>query len=153
MIRFARTCDLALVRRAIADDARVYDASGDDSAAPRESWQPNEHPAIWYVVAQNVKEKGSGFIGLYTLIPQNAVAWEIHATRVFGAAAADALAGIPVWMRGETGARRIVASIPATNRAAIRAARRAGFAEYGRNPRSFLKRGELIDQILLGVSI
>jgi RimJ/RimL family protein N-acetyltransferase len=56
------------------------------------------------------------------------------------------------WMSENSPARRIVASIPATNPAAIALARRAGLEEYGRNRRSFLKRGRLVDQVLLGIS-
>jgi RimJ/RimL family protein N-acetyltransferase len=148
MIAFERTRDLALVRELIAGDARVYDAASDDSAPAREEWQPNDHPLIWYVVAR----EGQQLAALYTLIPQNAVSWEIHASRVFGGAAAEALGAIAPWLFSRTDCRRLVASIPATNRAAIRAARRAGFREYGRNPRAFLKRGQLVDLILLGIS-
>lgn len=96
--------------------------------------------------------EGQQLVALFTLIPQNAACWEIHATRVFGAAAADAQRAIAPWIFSKTSCRRLVAQIPATNRAAIRAARRAGFVEYGCNPRAFLKRGELVDLVLLGVS-
>lgn len=147
MISFARTRDLALVRRAIASP-RVYDASSDDAAPPRQEFRPNDHPGIWFVTAADDR----GLIGLFTFVPLNAVLWEIHATRVFGRGAVEALAGAVDWFTAETRARRIVASIPATNRAAIRCALRAGFREYGRNPRSFLKSGELVDLVLVGIS-
>jgi hypothetical protein len=147
-ITFERTEDLVLVRALIAGDARVYDAATDDAAPERAAFAPVEHPAIWYVVASDADQ----LVGLYTLIPQNQVCWEIHATRTFGTATSAAARGIQRWIFDRTECRRIVASIPATNRVAIRQAKACGFVEFGRNQRSFLKNGELIDQVLLGVS-
>lgn len=149
MIRFTRTRDLALVRAAIAGDPGVYNASSDDSAPRRADWQPNDHPAIWYVIAHS----DGHFIALYTFIPQNAVTAEIHTTRVFGRGAAEQLAGAVRWFGCETSVRRIVAAIPATNRAAVRCALRAGFRQHGRDPKSWLKDGRLVDRVLVGISI
>ena len=148
MIRFERTRDFALIRSLIASDARVYDAASDDGCPAACAFAPNRHPAIWYVLAR----EGGELAGMFTLIPQNACCWEIHMGRVFGAPG-RALGEIPRWaFQTIPGCRRIVASLRVTNRVAIRAAKRAGFVEYGRNPRSLLKGGQLLDQILLGVS-
>jgi hypothetical protein len=48
--------------------------------------------------------------------------------------------------------RRIVGSVPVTNRLACQFAERAGFAVYGVNLKSYMKGGRLLDQILFGVS-
>lgn len=143
-----RTRDLARVRALVASDPRVYDAAADDGAPPASEFEPNAHPAIAYVVASD----DAGDIGLYTFVPRNAATWEMHATLVFGSRAQRAAREAIVWAFSELGARRVIAEIPATNRAAIRAARRAGMREYGRDPRSFLKRGLLVDRVLLGIS-
>lgn len=147
MIAFARVHDLALVRATITAPG-AWEPATDDSAPAIGDWDPNPHPAIWYVLASESERA----ISLYCLVPQNAVTWEIHASRVFGRGASAAHKAVFPWAFAATGARRIVASIPATNRIAIRAAERAGMTRYGLNPASYLKHGELIDQILLGVS-
>lgn len=146
-MRFTRTSDLELVRALIAAPGS-FDTATDDTSPGAAEFTPNPHPAIWYVVAADEQ----GTIGLYSLIPHSAVCWEIHATRVWGSRAAAAARSLPGWVFSRSSCRRIVAAIPATNTAAIRGARRAGYLEYGRNPRSFLKGGELVDQILLGIS-
>jgi hypothetical protein len=42
--------------------------------------------------------------------------------------------------------------VPANNRLALSFAKSCGMTEYGLNPQSFLKDGQLYDQVLLGVS-
>jgi len=147
-IYFERTRDLALVRELIAGDARIYDAASDDSAPARDVWLPHADERVWYVTAS----EGERLATLFTLWPDNAVCWQIHCTRMFGGAVARAWRAIGPWMFAASGCRRIVAAVPATNPAAVRCVRAAGFVEFGRNPRSFLKRGELVDQILFGLS-
>lgn len=149
MIAFARTSDLSLVRSLISGDARVWDAATDDGSPSREDFTPNDHPAIWYVVGRD----GAEIISLYTLIPVNAVCWELHVTRFFPRAGAEALLALQAWaFRNVPGCRRILATVTAANRLGLRALRCAGFIEYGRNPGAFLKHGQLHDLILLGVS-
>ena len=64
-------------------------------------------------------------------------------------AAAQAL---PDWIFTHTPCRRIVTNIPTTNRLALHFALRAGMRLYGSNSASYLKNGELLDQICLGLS-
>ena len=45
-----------------------------------------------------------------------------------------------------------MANIPTSNRLAIRLAVRSGFTSWGLNRASVLKGGELIDQLMLGLS-
>jgi hypothetical protein len=99
-----------------------------------------------------VAKDAEGIIGLYTLIPENAVCWQIHATRCFGRRAIKAVRALVPWVFRVSQCRRIVAQIPAWNRLAIRHAEACGFRQYGVNPRSFSKDRLLHDQILLGVS-
>jgi RimJ/RimL family protein N-acetyltransferase len=178
MITFARIRDFALIRALITAPGS-WDAATDDASPPASAFAPNEDERIWYVIASDVqpargKERESlskqsseaGFneaaretnedeytiIGLYTFIPENSVCYEIHVTRAFGARAVAAGRGVVPWFCRESGARRVVASIPVTNPIAVRYAVACGFSEFGRNFRSFMKRGELRDQALLGIS-
>lgn len=144
---FSRVHDLDLVRRLLTQPG-AWDAATDDSAPAIGDWTPNPHPAIWYVTASEREQ----IVTLYCLIPENAACWQIHASRTFGRGAAQAHRGIFPWAFAATGASRIVASIPATNRIAIRAAQRVGMVLYGINPRSMLKHGQLVHQFLLGIS-
>lgn len=121
--------------------------AGDDSTPGPEEFWPNEDERIIYLDAAGM--------GIFTLIPQNAVCFEIHAALLPGAWGQQSrrlLQGAVRWAFTNTEARRIVASIPAYNRLAIALAKRSGFTEFGRNPQSFLRGGSLHDQILLGVS-
>jgi RimJ/RimL family protein N-acetyltransferase len=136
------------VRAAIAFDARVWAASIDDGAPSPGDWRPGADPRIVYVVASDAGRP----VATFTLLPQNSVTYEIHVDRAFGPQAARAHREIFGWAFEHTPARRIVASIPADNPIAIRAARRAGMEQYGVNLASFLRRGVLQDQILFGVS-
>lgn len=145
---FERTRDLERVRRAIAGDERVWRAATDDGAPERGDWRPSDDERIHYVVASDAGRE----VATFTLLPQNSICYEIHVSRAFGPQAARAHREVFGWAFRHTPARRIVAAIPADNAVALRAARRAGMQEYGRNPRSFSRRGKLHDQILFGVS-
>ena len=153
-LTFARTRDFALVREIITQPAQ-WKAATDDAAPAREEWQPNPDERIYYLFVE-----ADEMVGIFTLLPQNAASYEIHAAfmrrsrssrRPHDTTAEMARAAI-AWAFAHMPARRVVASIPATNRAAIRAAERAGMTRFGTNARSFLKRGELVDQVLLGIS-
>jgi RimJ/RimL family protein N-acetyltransferase len=148
-VLFERVYDLELVREMIAGDPRVYSLSSDDAAPERTAFRPNTHPAIWYVVAADEL----GVIGLFVLVPQNAVTWEMHVTRAFGGRAVAAGRLILPWLFAELpGCRRIVAAIAGSNRVALRYAEAIGFRRFGVNESSFLRNGQLLDQVLLGVS-
>jgi RimJ/RimL family protein N-acetyltransferase len=148
-LQFRRESDPERIRELVAGDARMWHAAIDDGvAAGPEAYRPHSDPRVWYVVAS---DDGSD-IALFTLLPQNAVCYEIHVTRAFGRGAARAHRGIFRWAFEHTPARRIVASIPADNPIAIRAARRAGMKPFGVNPASYARGGKLHDQTLLGVS-
>jgi L-amino acid N-acyltransferase YncA len=56
------------------------------------------------------------------------------------------------WLFGHTPCRRLIAEIPAYNRLTVQLARRSGFIDYGRNPKSFMKFGKLQDLVLMGLS-
>jgi RimJ/RimL family protein N-acetyltransferase len=98
---------------------------------------------------------GGELLGLWMFTPQNAVCWEIHTCLLpcaWGRRAGEAARRMAEWVWANTPCRRLVTAIPAYNRLALRFAEAAGMRRWGLNERSFLKHGELQDQILLGLS-
>lgn len=151
---FARTRDFALVRSVLTHRSQIRMAS--DDATPAD-WRPNEDERVIYItaIAPTSCAAFAELAGIFTLIPQNAVCYEIHAALLpacWGPRTREALRGAIEWAWRETPARRITASIPAYNRLAIRLARDAGMQEYGTNAASFLRGGVLHDQVLFGIS-
>jgi RimJ/RimL family protein N-acetyltransferase len=148
-MEFARTRDLTLVRSVLTHASQVRMSAED--ATDVATWNPHDDERIWYIAARELDE----VLGIFTLIPQNACCYEIHAAllpRCWGARTREALRGALAWMFANSPARRIVASIPAYNRLAIALARDAGLTRYGMNEKSFMRGGTLHDQVLVGIS-
>ena len=148
---FERTRDLELVRKILVIP-RIWRWVTDDGAPELEDFTPAqaaEH--TWYVIVWDVAE----LLGLFIFHPHNSVTWEVHTCllpKSWGERAQQAAVGVQAWMWSQTDWQRIVTTVPANNRLALRFARRAGMVEYGINPKSWLKDGELHDQHLLGIS-
>jgi RimJ/RimL family protein N-acetyltransferase len=154
MITFERTQDLELVRE-ILTDPKVYPHVTDDGSPAAAEFTPIDHPSIWYVLVRDQLCGYDQVLGLFMFVPQGAACWEVHTCLLpiaYGRRAAAAAAGAAEWIFEQTECRRIVTSVPAYNRLALRFARQAGMTQYGVNPNSFLKKGKLHDQVLLGLS-
>lgn len=149
-MRFERTTDYTLVRE-IMTHPRLYPWLADDLAPAREELQPVQHPAIWYVLVFD----GEELLGLWMFSPQNSICWDVHTCLLPGHGfrrARQAAREMAEWIWEHTPCRRIVTSVPSDNPAALRFAEAAGMRRYGVNERSWLKGGELLDQVLLGMS-
>ncbi len=147
--RFLPTCDLELVRRVLTHP-RIYPRITDDGSPPPEEFQPSDHPAVTYLVAY----QGEELLGLYVLVPHNAVCWEVHVAMLPSAwgRARAATRAMVAWVWQHTRCRRLIASVPVSNRLALALGFAAGARAWGRNEKSFLRGGRLIDQITLGLS-
>jgi RimJ/RimL family protein N-acetyltransferase len=148
---FERTRDLGLVR-AILTDPTLYPYLTDDFSGPREEFRANDHPAIWYVLA--LADDGE-LLGLFSFCPENQICWSGHVAFFRGITpAVTRYVGeqIVKWLWENTCCLRLIASIPACNRAAVKFARGMGLKAYGRNKASFMKGGKLWDQVLMGRS-
>lgn len=147
---FERSRDFELVRQ-IMTSPQNWAAGADDYAGAPEDFQPREDEGIVYALVHDSDE----LLGLFVLAEHSAVESEIH-TRLlpngYGTRATAAIRGVCAWYFGTTRCRRIVGAIPQTNRLAIRYAVRAGFRQYGFNPASYAKDGQLIAQVLYGIS-
>ena len=151
-IRFERTRDMGLVK-AIITVPEIYRHVTDDGAPRPEDFTPMDHPAIWYVLAWDEDE----CLGAWTFMPANSTCWEVHTCLLPSAymvKGRTAVAGRQViqWIWDNTPCQRIITNVPSYNRLALRFAERAGMVVMGVNVRSFMKNGELLDQIMLGIS-
>ena len=147
---FERSEDWKLIR-AIATHPRVWDAISDDYTPHKEGWEPIKHSAVWYVLVKD----GDELLGMFTFVPENAICWKVHTCMLpcaYGPTAQRAAKGIIQWIWEHTKCVRIITDVPAYNQLALRYAERADLERYGVNPRSYMKRGVLQDQILLGIS-
>ncbi len=150
MIHIERSQDYALIR-GIMTHPRVYPHLRDDASPAAADFQPIESEALCYLVAWDANE----LLGLWLLVPLNAVCWEIHTAllpNAWGDRARRASDVMLAWVWGNTPCRRIVTHVPADNRLAYHFALAAGMHVFGIDEQSFLKGGRLLDQICLGIN-
>jgi hypothetical protein len=148
---FNRTTDFALVRQ-ILTHPRMFPHMGDDFLPAPEQFVLNTDPRISYVLVSDEWRA----IGLFCFIPENEICWAAHVAmlrKVHPALTHRAGKEIIEWLWRNTPCRRLIASVPASNPAAVRFGVQAmGLIRYGVNRRSFMKGGRLVDQILMGRS-
>jgi RimJ/RimL family protein N-acetyltransferase len=143
-----RSRDYALLSR-IATSHEIYRATSDDFSPPAEQWRISERDDFIYLVA-SIARCVLGFCAFY---PVNGVSYEAHLCFLSrGEVNRQAFRKMLDWVWQHTRARRIFGGIPDYNRAAIAFVKRAGFEQFGVNPRSWMKGGTLYDQVLLGIS-
>jgi RimJ/RimL family protein N-acetyltransferase len=150
MIHIERSADYALIRGIMAHPG-VYSHLTDDFSPAIADFVPLQSDGLWYLVVWD----GNELLGLWMLVPQNAVCWEIHTVllpNAWGDRAHRAAQAVLEWIWTHTPCRRIVTNVPAENRLAYHFALSAGLEQYGVNDRSFLKHGRLQNQICLGIS-
>jgi len=150
-VDFYRTKDLKHVRTILVCP-RIYSQMGDDYAPEPEDFTPNQHPDIWYLVAGR-----SALIGLFCLVPQNRVCWEVHVALLPFSKTKErweAARGLAPWLAQNTPCKRLVASVPSNNWPAIvYGTHGMGMRYVGRHERAFMKEGQLQDLVILGRSI
>lgn len=122
---------------------------GDDFLPPVEEYQVPENPNIvWLVVG------GSALVGLFGLFPSNRICWELHAALLPWAKKEEkreAGRDLVPWLAANTECKRLTASVPECNRAALfYGVQFLGMKFVGRHEKAFLRYGRLQDLILLG---
>lgn len=150
MLRYERSEDAGLIR-SIITNPRVYPWLTDDSSPSREDFQPTIHPLVWYVLVWDEKE----LLGLFMLTGQGAACVEVHTCllpNAWGERTVAAARGMSRWVWENTRSNRIITHVPIFNRLARRLAIQAGMRQFGLNEKSFLKRGQLYDQMLFGIT-
>ena len=138
--------------RQIFTDPGVWPYITDDFTPPSKDFRVNLHESIVYLLVW-VEDAP---IGLFSLVPRNAIRWEAHVSmlrKVNPAVTHKAGREAVEWIWRETLCRRLVAEVPACNKAAIRFGLRAmGMEIYGRDRAAFAKLGKLHDLVCMGVS-
>lgn len=150
VLTFERTTNYELVR-AIVTNPVLYKHITDDGSPAREKFRPIEHSAIWYVLVWNDDK----LLGLFMFVPLNSVCFEVHTCLLpasWGKHTEAAAQGVAEWIWEHTACQRIITNVPSYNRLALRLALLSGMKEFGVNKDSFLKNGQLYDQIMLGIS-
>jgi RimJ/RimL family protein N-acetyltransferase len=147
-ISIERSRDYDLLWR-IATDPSIYGPASDDFSPEREAWDIPQRDDFVYLLARSGKQ----VLGFAAFFPVNGVTVDAHLCFLSrGPVNQQAFAKMLGWMWGATKTERIVGAIPEYNRAAISFSRRAGFLEYGVNPKSWMKDGKLHSLICLGIS-
>ena len=164
MFEFQRTFDYALVR-AIVTRPDIYPYLTSDGAPSAETFRVPEGDWNWYVLVRGGGEvdEPAGYqrgedsiLGLFWLVPYNAVCWEVHTCflpALRGARAIRAYREGCEWLWRNSPCRKTIGNIPEYNRAALAVALRAGAHIIGINRKSLLKDGRLIDQTIVGKGI
>jgi len=145
-----RSRDYAAIR-ALATHPRIFPQISDDYTADPAKWDVPRSEQVIYLLASD----GDGPFGFGIFVPQTHVQFAAHMAflpRSYGAIALASFKTMLAWMWANTTALRLVGEIRRDNTLAIRFARRAGFEIYGVNKKSFLRGGQLIDQVCLGIS-
>jgi RimJ/RimL family protein N-acetyltransferase len=112
---------------------------------------PQDHDGFhWMLVSDDAPA------GVFLLHAVRAYCYEVHTCllpRIWGAGAAKAARLLIAHVFTEIGAKKLVTNVPNNNRLALRFAKASGLKVEGVNRQSFLRNGEMEDQIMLGITI
>lgn len=130
----------------------AYKALHDDFAPSFEEWCPVIVPGLVSYVHVFVDECP---IGLFIINVHSLVCWELHECflpEVRGATAIAAALAFREWIWETSICQRLIGNIVESNKAALWFARRCGMKVFGVNKQSFMRDGQLQDQIMVGIS-
>jgi RimJ/RimL family protein N-acetyltransferase len=147
---FERTTDYALIKQIITTPA-IFTHASDDFSPAAEQWEPVQSDQIWYVLVKD----GAELLGLFMLVPENAICWKVHTCllpNAWGRKAKQAAKEGIEWVWKNMPSLRLITDVPEYNRQASIFARWAGMTEFGVNPKSYMKHGKLQDVTMLGIS-
>lgn len=160
-MQIERTQDYDAIRL-LACHPAIFPHVSDDWTSNPYSWRPPESKEVFYLIASDQGSNGQVFrgivdraLGFAVFVPETRSCFQAHMAflpRSYGDVALSAFKEMLHWMWNHSTAARIVGQIPIENRRAIAFAKRAGFVEYGVNPKSYLLGGVLRDQVCLGIS-
>ena len=149
MISLSETRNFPLIQQIVTNPA-IYPFVSDDGSPAPEYWKAPE--AFKYCLVTDEDE----VLGVWIFRQCNAVTWEVHTCllpNARGKRAYQALKMLPEWAWDNLkGAKRVTTEVPVNNGPALVFALRAGMERFGINKKSYLKGGELLDVILLGIS-
>lgn len=147
---FERSTDYGLIKGIITHPA-IWNHASDDFSPTANEWEPHKSALIWYVLVKD----GEDLLGLFMLVPENTICWKVHTCLLpiaRGSKAKQAAEQGIHWVWANTPCLRLITDVPKYNRQASLFSRWAGMAEFGVNPKSYKKNGELQDVMMLGIS-
>lgn len=146
MIQYEITDDAGFINSCLTSPV-VWRMGSDDSMAM-------VNPNLFFAQLGNRFFLKAGDYGLLVGIPVNSIMLDVHVALLPTARgkAADICLGALMWMANNTQYVRFVASIPEYNKLAIKLAMNVGMQCIGVNEKSFMKNGNLVNQILFGIS-
>lgn len=142
--------DMKLVRETFTQP-HVWAAMSDDGFIDPCDFWPVPRPGTYYLGAWD----GDEYLGMFMVYTVNAIMCDAHIAmlKTCGGLRAHRSGKLVIeWIWRNTMFRRIITSVPECNTLGLRFAKLAGLSQFGLNPGSWLKNGQLHDQIELGVS-
>lgn len=149
-VRVEQINDKALIVAALRHP-RIYPHVSDDGCPDAMGLDIVPMPGAFFLGAFDEAE----YLGCFFVQRHNFVLYEVHTClmpNAWGARSRLATKACADWLFGCTPCVRIITTVPVGNALALRLAHQSGMVEYGRNPRSMLKGGELVDTVMLGMS-
>lgn len=146
-MKVERTHDMRLVTQIMGHPAIFRHIAEDGTDRP----DPIDHPGFYWMLATSDGEP----VGLFLVHARGAVCYEMHTMILpafWGAQASAAARALLAWVFTKTDCQKLVTNVPSYNRAALRFALAHGMRQEGVNRASYLKAGQLIDQITLGIT-
>jgi RimJ/RimL family protein N-acetyltransferase len=147
-MKIERTHDMEIVN-AIMKDPAIWPHIHEDGTP--DDYEPLDHEGFHWMLVTD----GDEALGVFLVHARGEVCFEMHTCllpKCWGRRAAHAAQLLAGWAFMETGCQKLVTSVPAYNRLALRFALAGGMQQEGINRSSFLRNSELIDQITLGLT-
>lgn len=145
-MKIERTHDMELVKSIMSHPA-IFPHIHDDSVT---ECAPIDHEGLFWMLVSDGEPAG-----VFLVHAHNSACFEMHTCllpRIWGKDAAHAAQLLLAWAFNDTQCQKMITAVPSYNRAAIRFAKAGGMTQEGVNRASFLRNGELIDQIMLGIT-
>ena len=147
-MKISRTHDMDIVKSIMMHPAiwpHIHEDGVDEAT-------PIDHDGFYWMLLKD----GDHEIGVYLAHAINQSCMEMHTCllpEVWGEKASEAAKLLGDYLFFELGAKKVITKVPAYNRLALRYAKKNGMKIEGNNRESYLHRGELIDQIMLGITL
>ena len=143
-----QTTDEALIR-CVVTHKQIWPYVSDDGS-DFENYTPPIEGVLWV----QVLEKGV-CLGVYMFHQHNSITYEIHTCllpQAWGSKSKQAGKLVLDWIFENTPCQKLITQVPQTNSLALKYAKQCGLVVEGNNRQSFLKNGQTIDQIQLGIT-
>jgi RimJ/RimL family protein N-acetyltransferase len=147
-MKVERTHDMEQVNSIMKNPA-IWPHIHEDGTA--DDYRPSDHEGLHWMVVRD----GDEVLGMFLVHARGEVCFEMHTCLLpncWGRRAAQAAQLLGKWVFNETRCEKLVTSVPSYNRLALRFAMAGGMRKEGVNQASYLRNGELVDQIMLGIT-